>query len=259
MNCLAVRDRLLERVLGGLPGRDAVAVDRHLAWCAACRKEIGELEGAAGTLAFTLAPASPTPELERRVVEAVSSLARHRREVAPRRGRMAVAAAVAAMLALGGLGWGAVMAGRATRVEEQAAADARAAERALGDFGGLIGRFEFSDATPRLADLRPVEGSGRGAALAVSSERADDLAVVLVSGLDPERAPYLIELLGHEGEVLRVGRLRELGSDGGGELQRVLPGDDLMLFDRVVVTDRRGRLTLQGALTPVQVPPSPGG
>jgi hypothetical protein len=257
VNCLAVRDRLLERVLGGLSVRETSAVDRHLAWCAACRKEVGELETAAGTLAFALAPVPVPAELEDRVVDVVSSLMRHRSS-APRRGRMAVAATVAAMLALGGLGWGAVMAGRATRVEEQAAADAQAAGRALADFGALIEGTEFSDATPRLADLVPIEGSGRGAALAVSSETADDLAVVLVSGLDPAGAPYTVELLGHEGDRLRVGRIRTLGPDGGGEVQRVFSGDELVVYERVVVLDRAGELTLQGGLMPVQVSPSAG-
>ena len=52
MNGTAVRDRLTERALGAVPVDDAQALDRHLAWCAACRKEAGELDRAVTTFAF---------------------------------------------------------------------------------------------------------------------------------------------------------------------------------------------------------------
>lgn len=261
MNCLAVRERLVERVLGGLPGREVTVVDRHLAWCAACRKEFGELEQAAATVPFALAPAVPAPELEERVVGSVRSLAAGRRTMVPRRGRMAVAAVVAAMLAVAGLGWGAVMAGRATRLEQQAAADARQSDLALSNFSDIIDTLPGSDSAPRLADLLPVGGSkGFGAALTVTSPSGtgDDSAIVLVTGLDAAGAPYVVELMGHEGDTLRIGRLRTLDADGGGEVQRIFDGDDLSMFERVVVLDRRGELRLQGALTDAPASPSPG-
>jgi len=254
VNCLGVRDRLVERVLGGLSVRELGVIDRHLAWCAACRKEVGELERAAGTLAFALAPSEPAPELEDRVVASVAGLSAGGRAPAPRRGRMAVAATVAAMLAVGGLGWGAVMAGRATRLEQQAAADAEAADRALENFGDLLEQLPASDAEPRFADLLPAGVSGgSGSALAVSSGSGNDTAIVLVSGLAPAAGPYVVELMGHEGDTLRIGRFRTLGPDGSGELQRILPDEDLTLYERVVVADRRGKSILQGALLDVSV------
>ena len=78
MNCTAVRDRLTERALGAVPADDAQALDRHLAWCAACRKEAGELDRAVTTFAFALAPADPPSDLEDRVVANVQEVAAKR-------------------------------------------------------------------------------------------------------------------------------------------------------------------------------------
>src|SRR6476619_852106 len=70
VNCPAVRDRLPEHALGIADHHDVHAVERHLAWCAACRKEARDLERAAATLAFAPAPAAPPRELEERIVAA---------------------------------------------------------------------------------------------------------------------------------------------------------------------------------------------
>ena len=91
MTCLAVRDRFPEYALGTLIREERAEVERHLAFCAACRKETSELQGAASVLAFALRPAEPEGQLEPRVVEAVASVAAR----PPRRTRSAVAAVLA--------------------------------------------------------------------------------------------------------------------------------------------------------------------
>ena len=187
MNCLSVRERLTEQVLGVLPKAEGADVDRHLEWCAACRKEAGELQRAAATLAYSVAPVEPPAELEERVVETVRSAAGRRRATAPRRSRVAAAGVLAAMLALSGLGWGAVMAGRAERFGQQAADRPRAATgRDPGRFQEVLSALPEVDPeaiaevstllSPRLQD-------GRGDALVLLSPSGDDLVFVLVDGL----------------------------------------------------------------------------
>ncbi len=94
MNCLTVRERLAEHALGVLSDGDASSLDRHLEWCAACRKEAGELQRAAVTLAYSVAPVEPPAELEERVVQTVRDAAARRRVAAPQRSRVAASRTV---------------------------------------------------------------------------------------------------------------------------------------------------------------------
>ena len=75
MNCVAVRDQLPELAVGVLSQREQVALERHLDWCAGCRKEAAELGEAAATFAFALASAPLPDGLEDKVVAGVGRAA----------------------------------------------------------------------------------------------------------------------------------------------------------------------------------------
>ena len=252
MNCLSVRERLTEQVLGVLPKAEGAVVDRHLEWCAACRKEAGELQRAAATLAYSVAPVEPPAELEEHVVETVRSAAGRRRATGPRRSRVAAAGVLAAMLALSGLGWGAVMAGRAERFEAQAADALRKQQQAIGRLGDV---FLIPEADPEAIVelstlLSPRLLEGRGDALVLLSS-GDDLVFVLVDGLTDSRAvrfPLQVRLVSQDAAPRLVGEIRTVDQSGGGGVFATFE-DDLTDVDAVVIRDARGRILLRGSLS----------
>jgi hypothetical protein len=253
VNCLTVRERLAEHALGVLPDGDS-SVDRHLEWCAACRKEAGELQRAAATLAYSVAPVEPAAELEERVVAAVRDAAGRRRAAAPRRSRVAAAGVLAAMLALSGLGWGAVMAGRAERAQEQAATALEKQQEAFRRFEKLLTQLPGVD-PEAIAEvstlLSPRLRGGRGDALVLLSPSGDDLAFVLVNGLTEMRAnqlPLEVRLVGNGSRQLLVGHIRTLNSGGEGGVYRTFV-EDLRGFGAVVIRDARGKVLLNGTLS----------
>ncbi len=263
MNCTAVRDHLTERALGGLPGSDGQGVDRHLVWCAACRKEAGELDRAAATLAFALAPAKPMPDLEERVVEGVRAAAAKGRPV-PRRGRLAVALAVAAMVAVSALGWGAVMAGRAARYAVTAEQQKQRTADVVRKFSDYLNSAEFNDPGNRVfigtlsASTRG--SSAGGSALTLVSPATRDIAIVMVNGLRPDAGslPLRVFLTSEHGRTLSVGRITSL--DTGGNMIVYRHYDvDLSRYTGVEVRDKTGAIVLQGSvvLRPSITTPSP--
>lgn len=254
MNCTTVRDRLAEHALAVLPARDVTPVDRHLAWCAACRKEAGELQQASATLAFTLAPGNPPADLEDRVVGAVQSEAArrvHRAQQSPRRNRLVLVASLTALLAVVGTGWGAVMAGRAARSDD---ARARAVEQrysAVERFRAMLNTLEFRDNRGEvfIGPLEPeIVGGGSGNAFSLVSPSMTDMVFVLIDDVPAESRellPFVVRLRSNDG-VLMVDRLEKLDDSGAGTVTAEFL--DLTGYDMVIVRDAEGHVVMSGTM-----------
>ncbi len=251
MTCAEVRELLPEHALGVSSPGDRPRIERHLRWCAGCAREATELAHAAALVGLAL-PSAPLPEgLGERVLARIRAAVGSR---GPRwRGRGAIAAVLAAVVAVAGLGWGAVMAGRAERFAERAARAERRQAEALARFREVLDRLVPGIEVPRdetsLGQLAPVLGaSGGGTVLELVSPRASDVVVVMVSGLRADRLPYRVRLANDAGEVIWVGRIRELDADGAADLVRRFPGRELAGFTRVSVLDAEGELVLVGVV-----------
>lgn len=254
MSCLEVREHLPELALGVLPEDDRVPVERHLRWCAGCRKEAADLETATATLGFAL-EAAPAPEgLGDRIVARVPRASGA--PVAPRRTRMAAGAVAAALVAVASLGWGAVMAGRAERFADRAERAEREQLAALERFQRAVSQVfpgqDVHDSDMHLGQLAPVAARpGGGAALQLVSPTILDFSMVIVSGLDPADAgalPYRVRLENARGEVLRAGRIDELDADGSAEVFHQFKTQDLTGFTTVSVVDASGQVVLTGTV-----------
>jgi len=254
VNCVTVRDGLTERALGTLPARERASIDRHLVWCAACRKEAAEMESAAAVFAFGVEHAEPDPAVEASVIASINHASGRRTpHAAPRRGRLAVVAVLAAMLAVSGLGWGAVMAGRAARSDEAALVTTLRQQSAVEKFSRILASADFSDPEGEvfLGTLGPsTEGGGGGSALTLVSPTITDMAVVLVNGVPPaERklVPFTVWLRGPDGASLAAGQIDELDAAGSGIMWEDIDRD-LGVFDRVVVRDTDGHAVMRGII-----------
>lgn len=255
MNCTAVRDRLSERALGAMSPNDGQVLDRHLVWCAACRKEAGELERAAATFAFALAPVEPRPELEDRVVDVVRSAASKRQPLVARRGRLAVALAVAGMVAVAGLGWGAVMAGRAASSADIAREVNVEKADAVRRFQKLLETFVSADPRNQVSVANLTTGTrgatASGSAVTLVSSTTPDVAIVMVNGFRPadaEGLPFRVFLFSERGHMLRVDVIRSLDSGGGAIAFRKF-NLDLSRFTGIQVRSADGSIVLQGSVT----------
>ena len=258
MNCTAVRDRLTERALGAVPADEGQALDRHLAWCAACRKEAGELDRAATTFAFALAPAEPAADLEDRVVDDVQAIAAKQRPPGARRGRLAVTLAVAGMLAVSGLGWGAVMAGRAARFEDLSQLAQKKQHDATAAFLKILNSSEFNDPANEVfigtLATGTRSGTAAGSALTLVSPTIPDVAIVMVNGFDlaaeKDALPLRVFLTAEGGRRLRVGQKIKALDSGGGAILSSQFEVDLTRYTGVEVVDKDGNVILHGSVLP---------
>ena len=255
MNCLAVRDRLPEHALHLLEDGEASSLERHVEWCAGCRKEVSDLTEASTLLPLALVAPAPREELEDRVVTAIRGAAGSGRAHGHGRIRSVAAAVIAAFVAVAALGWGAVMAGRAERFSDRAQRAVAERNDSLTRFRDLIDDLPLSVPTdhPRIGELAPLPGHGSlagGAALVLSSGEGADYAFVILSGADEKRVgplPYKVYLRDAADATLSVGRVAHLDSSGSKQLFRAFDRD-LLPFSRIVVRDARGHVVMHGTI-----------
>lgn len=252
MTCVEARDLLPEFAVGVLDDGERVRVERHLQWCAGCRKEAAELGSAAATFAYSLPQASVPSGLSDRVVRGIQRAAAA--PGSPRRWRTLAVATVAGLVALTGLGWGAVMAGRAERYADRALnAEVRQAE-ALDRFqrvlASIVPGAELPQQETFLGRLAPEKEFGGGAVLQLVSDTRIDFVLVIVNGLesDDQTLPYRVRLSTSGGDVLKAGRIEELDADGGAELFRQFEDASLEGFTHVAVLDAQGDVVLSGSV-----------
>jgi hypothetical protein len=253
VNCLAVRERLPEHTLHLLEDAEATSIDRHVEWCAACRKEFADLGEAVVAIPVALTGRAPAAELEDRVVDAVRSAAGSNR-TSRGRARMAAVAVVAAFVAVAGLGWGAVMAGRADRFSATAKAAVQQQQVAIARFESLIATLPGTVPTdhPRLGDLSPTPGNGNvagGTALMLTNGAGPDYAFVILNGVQQKRVgplPYRVDLEDAAHSGVTVGRITSLQ---GGSAQLIKSfGRELLPFSRVKVVDANGDVVMSGTI-----------
>lgn len=256
VTCLGVRELLPELAIGVLSPAERDEVERHLRWCAGCRKEASELGQAAATFAFALAPVPVPHGLGEKIVERVRHVAG--RPGTPRRARTTAASIVAAMVAVASLGWAAAMAGRAERFEDRANRAEQQGAEALETFVQAIQNVvppgqDLPEEQFHLGPLAPTaEGQGGGGAvLQLVSPNFLDFSMVIVNGLGPQAAnklPYRVQLLNAAGQVLRAGRITELDADGGAEVFHQFANKDLSGYSTVQVLDADGVVVLTGGI-----------
>jgi hypothetical protein len=241
VDCPAVRPDLPEHALGTLPRERRGEVDAHLAWCAGCRKEARELAEGAAALGLLVPVAQPPPDLEERLVRAVS---RKR----PRRSRIAAVGVAAALLlaAISGA-WAVAMRQRVQELADAAAGARDQAERfertvrvIVREQGG--GRILSAP----LSTGRVGPGPG-GRAILFDARSGEDWVLVIVGGLPEGAGPYQGYL------VMQGGRhyLGRLWPSAAGEMTtyKIFARKDLAVSDSVVILDRDGHVALRGTLS----------
>jgi Putative zinc-finger len=267
MNCVDVRDRLAEHALGVLEDEQLRQVERHLEWCAGCRKESAEmLEGMAG-VAMAMPPAEPHPSLQERVVHAVAMASGRARSASGRRGLrlLAVGALVAAISAATALGWAFAERAKVQGLREKVASVENSQRGLAKLFNDLK---EDSQGNGRLyeATLYPGHPAHQQAGQALVFSGPEGRGFVLVEvllHLDQARGPYRVTLQERSGRAWNVGPL-EVTSTGTYVLLHQFSGDrpetapHLRTLSLLNVIDRTGTPLLVGSMRQSSAtPPTP--
>jgi hypothetical protein len=243
MNCVEVRDRLTEQALGLLSAEESADVERHLDWCAGCRKEAVELQEAVATVGFSLPPATPPRGLQERIVGRLGSgmslrgLRTKDLRLVRRGGRRLLVATLASLL-LATVAFGWAFAER--HIAQDVAANRLASVKRLeAVIAGLKGQ-------PLRAQLFATPGfESTGYALIVSRPAANNFVFVDILPPSPQTGPYVVQLLDRSGQVYR-GQLAK--SDSGDFLLWDWPQHDLSKVTTVSILDRASNVVLAGTV-----------
>jgi predicted anti-sigma-YlaC factor YlaD len=217
VTCVEVRDRLAEHALGLLDQDQLWQIERHLEWCAGCRKESAELHEGAEAVGLALPQAVPRPAVEERVVHEVLTAAGKRPRVARRRTFrvMAVATLAAAIMAIGAVGWGFSQRHRA----DELTAEVDNALKSKEGLAALVETFRTqfqTTGTVFQAALYP--GPARqpaGTAVVFTAPRGSGFALVqVVTPLPAAEGPFSVVLVDRNGHTRTVGQLGDRRADG---------------------------------------------
>jgi predicted anti-sigma-YlaC factor YlaD len=250
VNCTVVREALPELALGVAGQDDTSSIELHVETCAACRKEAIELQRAASTFGYALAPLeSPEPELEDRVVGAVQAIARPSRSRSRGRSRRAGVALLAAAIVVAGIGIGSVFAGRAAQQRVQAEQRQIDTQRMFDRFGPVLAASQLDPDTQVLVGMLAARsGPGTGSALAIVSPSVPDKMLVIVNDVSDDALPLTVSITDTKGHVFEVGTIKRLDTAGGAQLASIV-GGSLKGFVDVVVRDAKGHVALRGTLS----------
>ena len=269
MTCAEVRENLSEHALGLLASEDQREVERHLQWCAGCRKESAELLEGMAAVAMSLPPAEPPFALEHLVVTRVSAAAGRVRNRNYRRGIkvLAVTALGAAVLASSAVGWGVRQRNQADlakdrlgSVNQQTADTVRLITQMQSQLNGTGKLYE--------ASLFPVsrrEEGGTALMYAGPDGIAGWVFVDVVASLDQGSGPFAVNLVSATGQRLAVGTLTQTLNGDYVLYRQDLPKDfnrpnavELSEVMALEVIDRLGTRLLTGTVHQfVNAQPSP--
>jgi predicted anti-sigma-YlaC factor YlaD len=268
MNCVDVRDRLAEHALGVLEEDDLRQVDRHLQWCAGCRKESAEMLEGLAKVPLSLRPVDPEPSLEDRVVEAVAAASGRGRGTARRGLRMlAVATLAAAITAASAFGWAFAERAKVQGLKEKVAS-VESSQRGLARLFKELKEHSRGNGTLYEATLYPGPAHQQaGQALVFSGAKGSGFVLVeVVVALDGRIGPYQVELQDRAGHIRQVGRLERTSNqtyllyrpfDQSLENLSKPEAIELRRLDLLQVTDRTGTTVLTGLVKPyVTAPPA---